>query len=237
MAKFLLIHGSCHGAWCFDELLPLLNSNGHSASAIDLPGHGDDTTPVAECSLDGYAQKVVDNIDEPVILVGHSLAGVTISAAAELAPEKITRLVYLTAWLPRDGDSARALRVAAGCPNLVEASIMCDDDTTTFFKPELTQNLFYHDCPEGTYEHASKHLCHEPLEPQRTVLSLGANFDNMAKSYIRCLDDHAIPAHVQTPMAERLASTDQYTLNGAHSPFYAQPDKLTEILFEIAKTT
>ena len=52
MSDFLLIHGSCHGAWCWDDLIPELEALGHTARAIDLPSHGADKTPVAEVSLD-----------------------------------------------------------------------------------------------------------------------------------------------------------------------------------------
>src|SRR5688572_19586009 len=100
MASFLLIHGSCHGAWCWRDLLPELAARGHHARAIDLPGHGQDRTPVAQITLDSYVGAVLAAIDTPPILVGHSLGGITLTATAERAPERITRLVYLCAWLP-----------------------------------------------------------------------------------------------------------------------------------------
>jgi pimeloyl-ACP methyl ester carboxylesterase len=48
MAEFLLIHGSCHGAWCWRDVLPELERLGHSARAIDLPSHGVDQTPIKD---------------------------------------------------------------------------------------------------------------------------------------------------------------------------------------------
>lgn len=235
MAEFLLVHGSGHGAWGWRDMLPLLNANGHTARAIDLPAHGDDKTPVSECSLDAYAGKVIDAIQEPVILVGHSLAGMTISAVAEKAPEKLRRLVYITAWLPGNGDSARDMRAAAGCPQLVAAMEISDDRTTNSFAPHLTEALFYGDCPPGTYAYAAQHLCPEPLAPQREAIVLGENFAGVAKSYIRCHGDQAIPVEAQMFMSDHLPQADRYDMACAHSPFFADPGKLAEILFKIAK--
>jgi pimeloyl-ACP methyl ester carboxylesterase len=44
---FILVHGGWHGAWCWNKVLPLLKEKGVNAIAIDLPGHGEDKTPVA----------------------------------------------------------------------------------------------------------------------------------------------------------------------------------------------
>jgi len=88
MAEFLLIHGSCHGAWCWRDVLPELIGLGHTARALDLPSHGDDKTPIAEVTLDLYRDAILDAIDTPVVLAGHSMAGFPIAAAAEKAHEK-----------------------------------------------------------------------------------------------------------------------------------------------------
>ncbi|MEZ5867275.1 MAG: alpha/beta fold hydrolase [Defluviimonas denitrificans] len=85
MAEFLLIHGSCHGAWCWRDLIPALAALGHTARAIDLPAHGADTTPATEATLDLYADRILAAIDGPVTLVGHSAAGYPITLAAERA--------------------------------------------------------------------------------------------------------------------------------------------------------
>ena len=102
MANFLLIHGACHGAGCWERVTPLLKAAGHSVVAPDLPGHGADTTRVSELSLKRYGEFVSELAasNGPVVLVGHSMAGAVISRAAEAVPDQIERLVYLTAYLP-----------------------------------------------------------------------------------------------------------------------------------------
>ena len=68
MSKVLLVHGSCHGAWCFRDVIPALAALGHQAHAIDLPGHGDNPAPIEKITLDAYRDAILDAIDEPVYL-------------------------------------------------------------------------------------------------------------------------------------------------------------------------
>jgi pimeloyl-ACP methyl ester carboxylesterase len=235
MAAFLLVHGACHGAWCWRDMLPLLNANGHTASAIDLPAHGADTTAIGDCTLDAYVEKVLDAIAEPVILVGHSLAGMTISQAAENAPDKIARLVYLCAWLPRDGKSARDMSNTAPRQLLREALKWPEDRKSTYFDPAMVEAKFYHDCPPGTLAYAQCNLCAEPTLPSATPVSLTTRFQSVPRNYIRCADDQAIPPEFQATMALDCPPQNVFEMACAHSPFFAQPDILAEILFKIAK--
>jgi len=93
MSDILLVHGSCHGAWCWRDLIPALQELGHSPRAIDLPSHGDDTTPVNAVTLDSYAEAICDALGPRTLLLGHSAAGFAITAAAERRPERIARLI------------------------------------------------------------------------------------------------------------------------------------------------
>ena len=106
MANYVLVHGSGHGAWCWQRIVPLLEAKGHNVAAVDLPGNGHDDTPLADVTLETYAEHVcgvLDSLDGPAVLVGHSLGGISISRAAELRPYKVAVLVYLTAVLIPDG--------------------------------------------------------------------------------------------------------------------------------------
>ena len=58
MSKFLLVHGSGHGAWCFEKLLKELKNKGHRAEAIDLPGHVYNKIPIEDVTLEKIASKI-----------------------------------------------------------------------------------------------------------------------------------------------------------------------------------
>ena len=111
MATFVLVPGGWHGAWSFDPVVPLLERAGHTVHALTLTGlrPDDDKATVATANLDTHADDVLRVLDRDHItsatLVGHSYGGMVITAAADRARGRVARLVYLDAYVPRDGES------------------------------------------------------------------------------------------------------------------------------------
>ncbi|KGN43959.1 methylesterase 3 [Cucumis sativus] len=103
---FVFIHGSCHGAWSWFKLLPLLQSSGHRVTALDLAASGiDHRNPDSVRSISQYFQPLTDFMSalpqhQKVILVGHSLGGLVVSKAMEDFPTKISAAVFVTATMP-----------------------------------------------------------------------------------------------------------------------------------------
>ena len=100
MSKFLLVHGSGHGAWCFEKLVKELQNKNHIAEAIDLPGHGKNKIPIEDVTLQKYSSEILKSLNGPTIVLGHSMGGYPISLAAETDPTFIEHLIYLTAFVP-----------------------------------------------------------------------------------------------------------------------------------------
>jgi len=93
MATFLLIHGAWQGAWAWDILIPHLEAAGHTGIAVELPGDGHDDTPPETVTTMLCAEKVagmIDQIEGPVIVVGHSMGGTVASQVSELRPDRIS---------------------------------------------------------------------------------------------------------------------------------------------------
>jgi pimeloyl-ACP methyl ester carboxylesterase len=102
MSTFVSVHGGWNGGWCWEKVVPLLEEAGHEVEAPDLPGLGEDRTPLPKVSLQGYADRICQVLEaqpEPVVLVGHSSGGIVISQAAEQRLDKVKLLVYLAAIL------------------------------------------------------------------------------------------------------------------------------------------
>ncbi|MEW2521043.1 alpha/beta hydrolase [Actinacidiphila alni] len=111
MSTFLLVHGAWHDNRCWERVVPLLEAAGHQVVAPSLTGYGDKAHLLGpDVGLDTHTDDVVGVITErdlrDVVLVGHSYAGLVISAVAHRIPERLAHLVYLDAMVPRDGESA-----------------------------------------------------------------------------------------------------------------------------------
>lgn len=233
MARFLLIHGAGHGAWCWSAVLPALRAMGHEAQALDLPSHGADPTPVGKVTLDSYAEAILDALAPGTVLVGHSMGGFPISLVAERAPDRVARLVYLCAYSPWEGMTLAQMRKLVDDQPLVPALMRSADGLSVSFDPSMAQDLFYHDCPPGTLEYALTRLCPQAIAPQSTAVTLGAAYGSVPRSYVICEDDRAIPPALQAMMAAHFAPDDVHRLACGHSPFFADPAGLAALLGRI----
>ncbi len=109
MATFVLVHGAWHGGWCWKRVIPLLRRAGHDVFAPTLTGLGERAHLLSPTvCLDTHVRDVLgvlayEDLRE-VVLVGHSYGGMVITGVAERAAERLAHLVYLDAFVPRDGE-------------------------------------------------------------------------------------------------------------------------------------
>ncbi|MBV0912703.1 alpha/beta fold hydrolase [Anianabacter salinae] len=233
MARLVLIHGACHGAFCWRDVIGPLRAAGHDVVAIDLPGMGDDLTPTDGIDLDSYAQAALAACATPSILVGHSLGGLTITEAAATDAAHIRGIVYLAAWAPKPGESGASLRKTHGCEALQAATVMSEDRQTFTFAEDAHVPVFYADCPPETVAFARKHIRPQPVKPsQAPAKPLPAD---LPRHYIRCTEDRAIPYAAQVAMTDGWPPGTVHDLPTSHSPFFAAPDRLAALLDRIAK--
>jgi pimeloyl-ACP methyl ester carboxylesterase len=106
MSAFVLVHGAWHGGWCWRYVRPLLK--GHEVFAPSLTGLGERRHLAGPgVDLDTHIRDIVSILEmedlRDVILVGHSYGGMVVTGAADRAPERIGRLVYLDAFVPENG--------------------------------------------------------------------------------------------------------------------------------------
>lgn len=231
MSDFLLVHGSCHGAWCWQDTIREIGRLGHQARAIDLPDHG--TGPGAQVTLDDYARAIVAAIATPVILVGHSAGGFAIAAAAELAPEKIVRLVYLCAYVPREGMTLADLRRSAVEQPLIGAIRLAPDRQSFTIDPQLARSRFYADVPPDVADRAVSMLRPQPVLPQETALTPRHSLD-LPRDYIRTSRDNAVPLALQEAMSAGFDRDCIHFMPTDHSPFLSDPAGLAGLLTRIA---
>lgn len=234
MSTYILVHGAWHGGWCWHKVVAALEAQGHRVLAPDLPGHGIDPTPPGATTLDslaGHIGSLLEAEAEPAILVGHSYGGTIITQAAEWQPEKVKRLVYLTAFLPLNGQSTRELGGGDADTRLnAEMDVQPQDGTVTV-RPSALKTVFYGHCSDADVALARALLVPEGLAGVGApVATTAGNWGRLAKDYIACTDDQAIGLARQTSMAEAGGCRMVASLETDHSPFFSQVPELVAAL-------
>lgn len=230
MTTFALVHGAWHGAWCWDRLTPLLEQDGHRVVAVDLPCDDPSAT------FEDYAQVVVDALadveDEPV-LVGHSLAGITVPIVAARRP--VRRIVYLCALLPRPGVTLADL--LRGNPETLSdayrAGLAPADGagSTRWVDEALAHELLFGDCDDETARDAFTKLRPQGIAGYLQPWPLDA-LPDVPATYVVCAEDRLV-----NPDWSRRAATEigaeVVELPGSHSPFLSRPRELADLLVTV----
>ena len=201
--------------------------------APDLPGHGTDKTLIQEVTLQSCVDKVCSIIEthsKPVILVGHSLAGLVVSQVAEQIPEKVRLSVYLTADLLADGESL--LSEFEQCRQFIDIS---RDQSHFTVKNGAVAKLFYNDCSPDDIAKAKKLLCPEATVMFKTPVHLSRErYGRVPRIYIECLRDRTHLPSYQKAMYTASPCLRVFSLDTSHSPFLSAPEQLANCLLSLA---
>ncbi|SAK98748.1 esterase [Caballeronia temeraria] len=278
---FVFVHGAWHGGWCWSNVISLLARQGVQGITLDLPGHGlsaqfpaayapgapnagglsTEISPLASISLADYRDHVLAIIRGlvsegrgPVVLVGHSLGGVTLNAVAEAEPSLVKKLVYLTAFVPVAEPTVldylqQPNFVGSGLPPLFygdpsklgAARINPNSGDATYVA--RVRDALYSDVPPSVLSATLNMLT--PDEPIRglsdpATVSPG-HWGTVPRTFIRCTRDNAIPLAAQDQMiaeANRLTPYNPFrveTLDSSHSSFLSRPAELADLLLEAAQ--
>lgn len=235
MASFVFVHGSWHGAWCWDKLVPLLRDAGHEALAIDLPAHGEDRTSAFRASLARYSKRVLEAVaacSQKPIVVGHSMGGMAITKAAMDAPGEAAALVYVCAFVPLPGESVAGLAREDPGSLIVDSTRIGARGISVI--PEAAADLFYNECSEEVAAWAIERLCSDPWRPLIEKLT-GKSIPVLPRAYIECTEDRAVSLERQRSMASRTPFDEVVTLETDHSPFLSMPAEFAHLLDGLVK--
>lgn len=242
MTHFILVHGAFHNAECWNNVVRTLNSAGHTCTALDLPSHGQDSTPIQSVTLETYAAKVVSELrkaPEPPVLVGHSMGGMVITQAADTFLEgggELKQLVYVTAFVPRNGQSLVDLANSPeGAGDMVQANVVVEGEPPIGRLPDdKAREAFYADCPEDVSSAAVAALDPQPILAFVSPVSIQDD-RVIDRRYILTTEDKAIPPVLQRRMTNDTAFNEVVEIASSHSPFLSQPDILSELLIRFSR--
>ena len=233
---FVMIHGSWHGGWAWQEVVRHLLSKGHIAEAPTLPGHGPRATRAGITHRDcvhavvGYIQR--RRLDS-IVLVGHSFGGSVIQKVAEELPNRIERMVFLNALIVEHGhcvfDELPADYVA-----LFNQLAVASSDNTMLIPWEIWRDNFIQDAPEAVARSLWEQLSPEPNQVNLDQLCLKRFYSlNIPKSVIHCLQDKALPPGYFHPrMSSRLGEFKLIEMDGSHEVMFTRAEQLADKVVE-----
>jgi pimeloyl-ACP methyl ester carboxylesterase len=238
MARFVLVHGAYGGAWGWEPVIGGLEAGGHTAEAFDLPGAGDDRTPVAGVTLDACVERVCGVLaarPEPAILVGHSMGGIVITQSAARCPDRIALLVYVCAFLPADGQSLLDLtRLPEGADDQIQANlVVVGDPPVAELSAEATREAVYNCCTDEQAAWAVERRRPQPVAVFTTPVSLG-DAVLPPRTYVICTRDNSIPPALQRRMVRERPCADVVELDTDHAPFLSRTVELVAALERFA---
>jgi len=225
----VLVHGGYHGAWCWDAVVPLLD---HRAVAVDLPGRGTRPSNGQRVTLDACVDAVLADADSAGIgrflLVGHSLGGLTITATANRAADRVAHLVYLAALAPAPGKALFDVYFPeTGVPDDVDPT-----GTQPLMSEEMAHRMFSADLSDADFA-----VAHARCVPEPTGLfmaSVSGYGSGVGATYVRCTRDEAVPPAMADGMIANLHPLAVRDLDSDHDAMLSHPREVAATLNEVA---
>lgn len=232
MSRILLVHG----AWCsgatWGTVPDLLRAQGHDVATPDMPLLAGDRP----AGLADWAGAILAALGDgpPALLVGHSLAGMAISAAAEAAPDRIARLAYLCAFLPRDGESALDCLVRQ--PETIRPAVRRGSlPGTTDLDLALALPVVAQDDPAAAAPVLGHTLRAQANAVQTDPVHLSpARFDRVPRAYLLCARDRTILPDLQRQMIAASPCDPVVALDAGHFPQLTVPRDLAAAIGALA---
>ena len=234
--SYVLVHGAWadESAWGFVRNQMAVQAN---VVVVNLPAHGSDATNGAGIGLNDYVKVVSDAVSKQpgkVILVGHSMAGIIISQVAENMPAKIDKLVYVAAYLPKNGESISGITNKFLNNKPVEVFEFNKDYSLVSIKKDALADVVCADCPDYMKDILVKYHRPEPTKGFNDKVKLTAKFAAVPKYYISTKNDYAVPYALQQQMIKDNGPVKKVVeMNTSHLPFIVQPAEFISILTSI----
>ncbi|MGX9791558.1 alpha/beta fold hydrolase [Mycobacterium sp. MMS18-G62] len=220
MTTYVLVPGACHGPWCFDDLADALRLHGHRVVPVALTGVAERAHLLhAGVNLethiaDALAEMAVHDVSGAV-LVGHSYGGMVITGIADRVAHQVDSLVYLDAFVPRDGESCWTLTTDE------QREWYTSVDDTGYGVPPLP---FFD-------SRATAHPLASLMQPVRLTGDL-SEFRRRVYVYAAKWDGKS-PFATTFARVSRDPSWDTQVLDGAHNLIRDCPDELLQILLGV----
>jgi pimeloyl-ACP methyl ester carboxylesterase len=237
MTTFVLVHGGGHGGWCWQRTARALREAGHEVHTPTLTGFGD------RVHLDdghvGFPTFVTDIVNvlefedlRDVVLVGHSMGGVIVPRVAEVARERVGRVVWLAGPVLEDGETL--VQAIPQTPAIARAVTLGEDGSVTT-DVELLLDAILADASAADRRWVGER--HRPyptaalVEPGQlsAFLALGC-----PAGYVAALQDQAVPIEAARRFAARLPGAPLVEIDAGHDSMVTRPAETAAALIAVS---
>jgi pimeloyl-ACP methyl ester carboxylesterase len=230
MAAFVIAHGAWGGGWAWAGVASLLRAAGHEAFAPTYTGLGERAHLLSrQTDLDTHVRDVAGVLAfedlRAVVLVGHSYGGMVATGAAAAAADRVAALVYVDAFVPRDGDSLFDLAEPGAGQRLTAAA---DAEGFGWLVPAQGPPHPRRPGPDRRQPHPLACFA-QPLRFDEEAVAA------LPRTYLRCTDP-AMPAFDRSAARVQREPGWRYReLATDHNPQFSEPRALTAILLDAVR--
>ena len=230
---FVLVHGGGFGGSCWEPLVPFLDA---PAVAVDLPGRGNRPADLATVTVADFVDAVAGEIVErdlgEVVLVGHSLAGITLPGVMARVGERLRHVVFVSCAIPPGGVAVAEVLGSFG-PHLAEIATRLGDAVVRpdgALHADLAAAMFCNDMDEAQRAFTLSLLVPESLGVISEPVDLSGVGPPPPCTYVRLLRDASLSVESQTRMAAELGDAHIVDLDAGHMAMISRPVALAEVL-------
>ncbi|KAB8315408.1 alpha/beta hydrolase [Tolypothrix campylonemoides VB511288] len=215
----VLVHGSWADATSWQHVIPLLQQDGYTVTAVQNP-----LTSLADDIA--TTKRVIDAQQRPVVVVGHSYGGAVITAAAAGNPQ-VKALVYIAGWAPEPGESVSQL-IGSYAPPPLSTAIVADTAGFLYIDREKFHEVFAKDV--STVEAQVMAVTQKPAASTAFDQSVdSAAWKTIPSWYLVSQEDQAINPELQRFMANRIgAKTTE--IKASHVSYISHPREVAELI-------
>jgi pimeloyl-ACP methyl ester carboxylesterase len=230
---FLVCHGAWGGGWSWKKMHPLMQAAGHRLVTPTYTGLGERAhlaSPAVD--LETHIQDLLNVIHfedlQDIVLVGHSYGGMVATGVADRARDRIEQLIYLDAFVPRNGQSLFDLNGPA--VNSMRASAKGGEGW------RVPPNPVSADTSRADRDWLIPRRLHMPIKCFETKLKLLNGETSLPRSYIYATRTAAADTFAQFAARARSECGWRYfEIDASHSPNVTAPEALMALLLKIVE--
>ena len=229
----VLVHGSCHGGWCWNKIIPFLRKYNHEIYTPTLTGLGERSHLLNESiNLSTHIEDIVQVFEYQdlyeVFLIGHSYGGIVISGVAEKIPDRIKSMIFLDAYIPHNGKSAFDL--IPGLRGIYDQRSLKEHGKEWLVSSYTPEEFGVTNAGDITW--MKSRLCPMPFHTHDEPLSIQEiKAKQLPKAYIVCTDFG--DSMVRSIGPKEVNNWNYFELRRGHDSMITAPEELSRLFLKI----